>query len=96
MPPTRGVQRYQKLLGVVSVGSIVGITLSVSAILGILFDGPFVESARAWKELVKNGVMLCGWCIIAWIAHRGRRHNLAPPEWLVLGVALLVWVVILL
>lgn len=96
MPPTRGAQRYKKVLGFVWVGSIVGITLAVSAILSVVFDIPFEDPARAWRALARDCAMLCACGISAWISHRGTRHNLAPPEWLIAVVVLLVWVMILL
>ena len=96
MPPTRGAERYKKVLGFVWVGSIVGITLAVSAILSIAFDIPFEDPARAWRGLARNYAMLSACGISAWISHRGTRHNLAPSEWLIAVVVLLAWAAILL
>ena len=59
-------------------------------------DARFVAAERLWTRVAKHAVLLCGWGIMAWIAYRGTQRNLAPPEWLVLVLAILIWVGILL
>lgn len=96
MPPSTGARRYKQILAIVWIGAIIGTTLSVSAMIDAITDAPFVAAEQVRTRVAKQAVLLCGWAIMAWIAHRGTRHNLAPPEWLVLVLVLLIWVGILL
>lgn len=96
MPPTVGARRYKKILSAVWVAAIVGITLSSTALVDAFTDAPFVWTERLRNRVAKQTLMLCGWAIMGWIAHRGTRRNLAPPEWLILVLVLLVSVGVLL
>jgi hypothetical protein len=96
MPPTRGAQRYKKLLAIGWVGAIVGITLTASSLLDTIIDAPFNPPELVRRRSAKYVLVLCGWGIVAWIAHRGTRRNLAPPEWLLAVLVLLIWAALLL
>jgi hypothetical protein len=96
MPPTRGAQRYKKLLGIVWIGAIVGITLTASSLLETIIDAPFNPPELVRRRSAKYVLVLCGWGIAAWIAHRGTRRNLAPPEWVLAVIVLLMWAALLL
>jgi uncharacterized membrane protein YcjF (UPF0283 family) len=96
MPPTRGARQYKKLLGAAWIGAIIGGTIAALGLLDTVLDSSFSPPATVWRKGALNTTLLVGWAIIAWIAYRGTRRNLAPPEWVVLGVVVLVWVAILL
>jgi hypothetical protein len=96
MPPTKGARWYRKLLGVLWIASIAGITIALSSLAGNLMDAGLYPSRLEWKGTAANGLMLVGWSMICWLSYRGSRHNLAPPEWAI-GIAVgLGWVLLLL
>jgi hypothetical protein len=84
------------LLAIVGIGAIIGISLSVRAMADAITDARLTAADLLWTRVVKHGVLLCGWVTMAWIAYRGTQRNLAPPEWLVLVLAILIWVGVLL
>lgn len=90
MPPTRKTEIFKKLLGVLWVASIVGITLSASALVDTLANASSLDPPDlVWRRSLKDIMIICECGIIAWAAHRGTTRNLAPPEWLVLLVSVL-------
>lgn len=96
MPPTRGAELYKKLLGVLWIGAIVGIALTANSLLSTIIDAPFNPPELVRRRSAKYVVVLCGWGIAVWIAHRGTRRNLAPPEWSLIALVLLAWAALLL
>jgi hypothetical protein len=90
MPATRKAELYKKLLGVTWIASIVGLTLTGSGLLETLVDAPFNPPEVVWRRSLKYAGMIFGWCIIAWVSHRGTRRNLAPPEWLLFLLSVLI------
>lgn len=96
MPPTRGAELYKKLLGILWIGAIVGITLTANSLLGTIIDAPFNPPELVRRRSAKYVLILCGWGIAVWIAHRGTRRNLAPPEWSLVVLVLLAWAALLL
>lgn len=96
MPSTRGARQYKKLLSAVRIGAIIGGTIAALGLLDTILDSSFSPPATVWRKVAFNTTLLVGWAMIAWIAYRGTRRNLAPPEWVVLGIVALVWVAILL
>lgn len=96
MPPTRGAELYKKLLGILWIGAIVGITLTANSLLGTIIDAPFNPPELVRRRSAKYMILLFGWCIAIWIAHRGTRRNIAPPEWSLITLVLLAWAALLL
>lgn len=95
LPPTRGAKRYKKLLTVVWIGGTAGITLAASSLLETIIEAPFNPPEMVWRRSTRNVIMIVGWSIMMWIAHRATRHNQAPPEWLVFGLTLLILAAVL-
>lgn len=96
MPPTKGGRRYRKLLGILWIASIAGITLALRGLADNLMDAGLYPSLLDWKAAGLNGLMLAGWGMVCWLSYRGSRHNLMPPTWAT-GIAVgLGWAVILL
>lgn len=85
LPPTAGGRRYKKLLSFIWIAAIAGITLSARTMLYAILDAPFVPAGRLWRTVAKPALFICGGGIMLWIAYRGTRRNLAPPEWLFAG-----------
>jgi hypothetical protein len=83
---------YERLLGILLVASIVGITLSVSDVVGRAFDVPARLGTRV---ILLNVVMVLGWGLVAWLAHQGRKLHRAPPSWAILVVVALGWAAVL-
>jgi hypothetical protein len=93
MPATRKAELFKKLLGVLWIASIVGLTLSGSGLLDTLVDAPFNPPDLVRRRSLKYTLMIVGWCLIAWLSHRGTRRNLAPPEWSLVLISVLACVV---
>jgi hypothetical protein len=96
LPPTRGAERFKKLLAVLAVASIAFMTLAVNRLVSELIDLSLQPTREGWIDAAMDVAQIAGAGVILWIAYRGRRHNLAPPEWAMLAVVLLSWAAILL
>ena len=96
LPATEGARKYKKLLSLLAVLSIGSIAISMNSLIGHLVDLSLEPTRRTWISVAVNLALILGGGGILWIARRGGRHNLAPPEWAVLALVLLSWVVIFL
>ena len=86
MPATKGARRYRKLLGILWIASISGITLTLSRLADNLMDAGLNPLRLEWTPAAVNGLVLVAWAMMCWLSYRGSRHNLAPPTWAI-GVA---------
>ncbi len=89
MPATRGAERFKKLLGILWIASIIGLTLSVSGLFETLLEATYDPAYVLRRRVLKYTLMICESCIIAWISYRGTRRNIAPSEWLILLVSVI-------
>ncbi len=96
MPPAKGARWYRKLLGVLWIASIAGITIALSRLADNLMDAGLNPLRLDWKVSAGNGLLLTGWGMICWVSYRGSRHNLAPPTWALSLIVGLVWAGLLL
>jgi hypothetical protein len=96
MPPTKGARRYRKLLSILWIASIGGITLTLSRLVDNLMDAGLNPVRLDWKVAAVNGLVLAAWGMVCWLSYRGSRHNLMPPTWAT-GIAVgLGWAAMLL
>ncbi|HET7463011.1 MAG TPA: hypothetical protein VFJ82_17290 [Longimicrobium sp.] len=91
MPPTQGGRLYRKILGVVWVLSIAGITLTLSSLASALMNAGLSPAQLGAKVLLLNSVLLAGGALMSWMAYRGNRRNLVPPTWGIVTLVALVW-----
>ena len=96
LPDTPRARVFRKLLSVLWVASIAGVTLVLNTLLGSLMDVGFRPARLQLGMLAFNATVLCGWGLIGWVAYRGSRRGLAPPAWAYVGVIALMWGAILL
>lgn len=96
LPDSRRGRTFRKLLGVLYVGSIVGITLTLRELVARLLDAGIDHGRLQVSFLALQAVLLAGWGLICWTAYRGSRHRLAPPAWAYVAVVALSWAAILL
>ena len=96
LPPTSRAQLYRKILGVVWVMSISGITLTLSSFVSALMDVGFDLAQFAWNESLLTAILLLTWSLVCWFAYRGNRRNLMPPTWGIVVVVALMWAGLLL
>jgi hypothetical protein len=92
----KGARWYRKLLGILWIASISGITLALGGLAGNLMDAGFYPSLLDWKAVALNGLTLAGWGMICCVSYRGSRHNLAQPTWALSLIVGLIWAGILL
>lgn len=96
LPPTHRAQIYRKILGVVWVMSISGLTLTLSKFVSALMDVGFNPGQLGWKQLLLTAILLLGGALTCWMAYRGSRRNLMPPTWGMATIVALVWAGLLL
>lgn len=96
LPHTRGARFYRKLLTVLWVASITGITLTLNDLAGKLMDVGLEPARLEARMLAFNMVILANWAVICWTSYRGSRRNLAPPQWAYVAVVVGMWAAIIL
>lgn len=96
LPSTPGAQLYRKILGVVWVISISGITLTLAGFVSALMDVGFNPAGIGLKEYGLTAILLLGSSLMCWMAYRGNRRNLMPPTWGMVTLVALVWAGLLL
>jgi hypothetical protein len=96
LPDTPRGRAFRKILSVLYVLSIAGVTLTLRSVLSRLMEVGFDAGRLQAVFLLFNSVLLVGWGLILWTARRGSRDNLAPPSWVPAAVVLLSWAAILL
>jgi hypothetical protein len=96
LPDTRRGRAFRKMLAVLYVMSVAGMTLTVRGLVARWMDAGFDVGRLQAGFLLFNAVLLTGWGILCWTARRGSRDNLAPPSWVYAVVVLLSWAAIFL
>src|SRR4051794_8359253 len=95
LPDTRRGRTFRKLLSIVYVLSIAGITLTLRSAVARLMAVGFEPGKMSAGFVLLNAVLLAGWSLTCWTARRGSRDNRAPPSWVVAAVVILSWAAIL-
>jgi hypothetical protein len=91
MPRTRRALLFRIFLGIVGIAAIVGFSTSLDVLLGTLGDPSFNPPGPVWRRRLKYTGMICAWCIMIWVAYQGVVRNLAPPEWLMFLLSVLIF-----
>lgn len=85
---------FMRMLTVLWYAAVIGVAFQVHffvwAGLSLAVGG---HAPRPWDG-VFHGVSLIAWSVLGWIAYRGRRQGHKPAEWVMMSMALLVWVVL--
>ena len=84
-----------RLMGAAWIAAIAGITLALQALASALMDAGLKPTALPWGTAALNAACLCGWGLVAWIAHHWKKHSAFPRKWAVLAVVALGSVAIL-
>lgn len=84
-----------RLMVAASIAAIAGITLALQALASALMDAGLNPAGVPWRTAALNLACLCGWGLVAFVAHRWKKHGEFPRTWAVLAVVGLGWVALL-
>lgn len=94
IPPTRSGTAYRTILVAGGLLAVVGIADAARALFWLTLDAAAGLQVPA-VDLVKPGLRLLAWGLIALAAYTGWRRNVIPATWMLVTLPVLAWALLL-
>jgi hypothetical protein len=94
IPATRFGNGYRVILVVAGLLSIVGIADAARALFWLILNGT-AGAEDPLTDLLKVGLRLVAWSLVAITAYTGWRRNVIPATWMLITLVVLCWALLL-
>jgi hypothetical protein len=94
IPSTRFGTAYRVFLACGGLVAIIGIGFAGRRLLWLTLHGATDSGDDPLLELVKIGLRLLAWSLIAFAAYTGWRRGMIPATWILVSIVLVAWALI--